>query len=128
MAFPSSQRVVAYTANKTLSRALNPATGQYDLGAIHNNRGAGATVTLTVPVGEVGDVYHFDTVAAQALNIYVNASAIFELSGTAYTAGYYLQNSGTAGESLTIVCVAANTWTVRNPIGSHWSVASTAHA
>jgi hypothetical protein len=116
------RRTVSATGNITIGRGADSTTGRPQLGAVYDNTGATGSVTYTLPAGQKDDLLFFDVVAAQAMVIYGGTAGVFTLSGTSGSAGQSLRNSGTAGESLEIICVAANTWRVRNPIGSHWSV------
>jgi hypothetical protein len=115
--FVRRKNVISSAAPQTLTRALNT------LGSLLDNAGATGSVTVTLPTdSQPGDLYDIDVIAAQAFVITAGAAGVFVLVGVAGTAGNSLRSSGTVGEGCQIVCTAANTWRVRNLVGTHFSV------
>jgi hypothetical protein len=103
---------LALIANTTLTKA--------EAGLSFSNVGATGTVVVQLPLDSVpGDVYKARVHAAQTLTIKCGAAGLFYLVGTVLTAGHGI-SSATPGDALTLECVGALTWVVRDTQGTHW--------
>lgn len=98
---PATRTVEAHTENDILAAA--------ESGSIHTNRGAGATVVLTLPAAAAGLYFTFFVHAAQALDVQAAGSDTIQVAATTGGGGGKTTASAT-GSAITLVCDAAGTW------------------
>lgn len=104
---------------KTAAYTVKP---QDCYGGIITNEGASGSVTLSLPVAEVGMSLLVYLMAAQAVVIDPNGSTdAIILAGVQDTAGDAI-SADAAGEQVFLVCVTANEWIARDVVGT-WTAA-----
>lgn len=103
------------------AKTADYAVATSDTGTLFTNTGAAGAVVFTLPTADPGLVYYFNVQVAQTFTITADTSDKIRSTST-LSAAAGSASCSTIGNTLMLVCTAANEWEVM-AIGGSWTVA-----